>query len=94
MNLDAAKNNELLELCQKEGLLAPTNAQAAEQDKDLKMDIPESYNVKSFFDKYKDSNWSEDWESLEMNPEKLRVRMQHKYYLFDSFSCKVLGYKN
>ena len=67
------RNNELQELCRREGILAPTEEQVNNQEKEELKDVDESYNVKRFYDKYIDHNWNEDWEAMEMNDEKLKV---------------------
>ena len=79
MNFDD-RNNELQELCQREGLLAPSEAQVNEQEKELLKDIQESYNVKEFYEKYKEHNWSEDWDSLEMSDDELTVRNYKSFF--------------
>ena len=66
INMDD-RNNELQELCRREGILAPTEQQENEQEKEDLKDIEESYNVRKFYDLYKEHNWSEDWEAMDMN---------------------------
>lgn len=72
INMDD-RNNELQELCRREGILAPTEQQENEQKKEDLKDIEESYNVRKFYDLYKEHNWSEDWEAMDMNDEELKV---------------------
>ena len=72
INMDD-RNNELQELCRREGILAPTEQQENEQEKEDLKDIEESYNVRKFYDLYKEHNWSEDSEAMDMNDEKLKV---------------------